>query len=294
LAGLEQVFRLYMVDSDAESDWMNPANSDDPSKNIVGDNVSFDAIGSVGSLLEVLKDILDDMEETPYEDVFVTDYMSKWVTLEGDSIRIYDKEECIYAYNPATNTYEWMVDEDSRPTAEIPIEIQLVDPSEYPNGGAEVEGNSNGDIHKIIWKVKDGALLASDQYSMKYIVKVDTEEEGFQYDTEYVSNGTTTVHHKDNPEGDSIPVPTVEATKDEDDGYIPFVPFNPTIPGGEVIQPNDTPLAGDVIEDEDVPLAGLPNTGSESGNALLFAGMAAIVMAGAAILVIRRRNAESK
>ncbi|MBR0025590.1 MAG: LPXTG cell wall anchor domain-containing protein, partial [Clostridia bacterium] len=62
----------------------------------------------------------------------------------------------------------------------------------------------------------------------------------------------------------------------------------------ETIQPNDTPLAGEVIEDEDVPLAGLPNTGSKGGNALLFAGMAAIVMAGAAVLVIRRRNAESK
>ena len=67
-----------------------------------------------------------------------------------------------------------------------------------------------------------------------------------------------------------------------------------TFPNTETIQPNDTPLAGDVIEDEDVPLAGLPNTGSESGNALLFAGMAAIVMAGAAVFVIRRRNAESK
>jgi hypothetical protein len=48
--------------------------------------------------------------------------------------------------------------------------------------------NKNGKLYKIEWSIKDGMLLASDNYKLKYQVKVDTQELGYDSKNEIKAN----------------------------------------------------------------------------------------------------------
>ncbi len=194
LAAKDEVVHLYMVDTNGATTWMNPNNSIDSSKNVVGANVSFTYNANVSGLTNGLAGVLGEISRTPYNDVVVTDYMSKWVNLDTESLKIVDNTTGQVIW---TVTEGWKITEGI-PTAEVsPVVMTKVEATEYEAGGADVIGNTNGDIYKLTWKVKDGALLLSDSYALVYTVYVDTEEEGFQLDEYYPANGNTYMEYKD-------------------------------------------------------------------------------------------------
>lgn len=179
LAANEKVAQLYMVDSNKATSWMsNMVNS--------ADNVSFYEAGSVSNLFTALEGVLTNLSYTPYNDVIVTDYMSKWVNLDTTTIEIVDNNSETIIWTSAKG---WLISEN-RPTAqEIPVIIEEVSSDAYSEGGSNVVGNQNGTIYKLTWYVKDDAMLRSHNYSLVYEVDVDTKETDFKYDTYYPANG---------------------------------------------------------------------------------------------------------
>ena len=211
LAAHENVAHLYMVDSNSATSWMaSMANS--------AGNVSFYEAGSVSNLLTALEGVLTNLSYTPYNDVVVTDYMSKWVNLDKTSLKIVDNNlgKTIW-----TSAEGWLISEN-RPTAqEIPVVVEEVSSDAYAEGGSNVIGNENGTIYRITWYVKDGAMLRNHNYSLVYEVDVDTQENGFEYDTHYPANGNTTIDYteKNGDENteitENIAVPDVIVAKPE-------------------------------------------------------------------------------
>ena len=200
LAAMDEVKHLFMIDTNGRSSWMDPANSEDTTKNVVGENVSFAANVSISAMEEALGNVLAELANTPHRDAVVTDYMSKWVNLIPESIKIVDKSvvdengnyKVIWTY-----TEGWLIGEADRPTKqEVPVKVEGVPEAEYPAGGADVEGNISGDIIKLTWYVKDGILTRSDNYSLVYDVKLD-EAEGILPGVNYPTNGRTFVKYVD-------------------------------------------------------------------------------------------------
>ncbi len=222
LADNDKVESLYLIDNNKTTEWMQTVGNADAT-----DNTEFVAAGSVANILPAIESALTDLSMTPYNDVVVTDYMSKWVDLDTDTIHIVDNTtgEDIY-----TTEKGWLIEEALRPTSkENPVIVELVDPSLYADGGPDVIGNTNGDIYKLTWYVKDGALLRSENYSLKYVVAVDTEEAGYVHGTDYPANGTTEVSFTDEFGKNvvaAVLVPTVET--EAPPIVIPFIP--PVIP----------------------------------------------------------------
>ncbi len=179
---------LYHVGySGADGTWMNPEKGyyegKDISKLHYIHNTSFAV---------VVDDLLTDIEETvvmAYKDVTITDPMSKWVTMDPSSIRIYNGDTLIYKYGEG-----WLTDDKP---AKTPITLTPQD-----NGRTQ-----------ITWRVKDGALLPADRYTLRYTVDVDETVEGFEYGKEYPANDPTNVTYKD-PDGNEhtepIDVPKVK------------------------------------------------------------------------------------
>ena len=209
LAAMEKVAHLYMVDTNGATSWMDPAKSTDSSKNVVGENVSFTYNAQTGGLTTGLSEVLKDLAATPYNDVVVTDYMSKWVNLDYGSIRIVDNAAGQVIW---TVTDGWKIGENRPTEKENPVEIEPVSEEGYEAGGEDVIGNSSGEIYKLTWYIKDGALLRSDSYSLVYNVLVDVEEDGFRFDQVYPANGNTYMEYKDE-NGD----------EQEEDIEVPFV-----------------------------------------------------------------------
>ncbi len=199
LAAMPEVDALYIIDTNRTTDWM---------QTVGGEN--FLPAGSVANILPAIESVLTDLATTPYNDVVITDYMSKWVNLDTTTIAIVDDKSGETIWN---STEGWLINE-GRPTAkENPVEIELVSPSEYYKGGSETVGNQHGNIYKLTWTVKDGAMLRSDSYHLEYIVDVDTHEAGFVYGRAYAANGTTTVEYTDGEgerHNEEIDVPVVE------------------------------------------------------------------------------------
>ena len=160
---------------------------------------------SISGLLDVVGPLTEELSKTNYTNVVVTDYMSKWVLLHTDSISI---------KNDTTGETIWTIKDGwaegvEKPTAkEAPVVVELVAPEDYDKGGADVIGNTNGDIYKLTWYVKDDCLLRTDNYSLHYDVTVDIEEEGFVFGVEYPANGNTYVDFEENGHND-IEVPNV-------------------------------------------------------------------------------------
>jgi len=80
-----------------------------------------------------------------------------------------------------------------------------------------MELNENG-RYEITWRIKDGALLYTDRYSLRYVVEVDETAEGFRYDTFYPANDYTYATYTDengDPQLAEIPVPEVKEYEEE-------------------------------------------------------------------------------
>ncbi len=182
LAAMEQVKSLYIVDNNRTTAWM---------QTVGGEN--FIPAGSVANLIPALAGALTNLATTPFNDVVVTDYMSKWVILDPASVAVVDDTtgEAIW-----TAVDGWLI-EDGRPTAAEPVIIEKVSAAKYALGGADVVGNAHGDIYKLTWSVKDGAMLRSENYHLEYNVTLDTQEPGYVAGLNYPANGDTTVDYKD-------------------------------------------------------------------------------------------------
>ena len=195
LAAMPIVNELYMVryGNHAQGWW---------AKNVTG--AKYYSADSVASLLEVLKPMTEELSQTNYTNVVITDYMSKWVLLHTDSI---------YVQNDTTGEIIWTIkdgwlSETDRPTSKTPVTCEKVDPADYAAGGADVIGNTNGDIYKLTWNVKDDCLLRTDNYSLHYVVTVDIDEPGFVPGQEFPANGNTFVDYEVGGHND-IQVPDV-------------------------------------------------------------------------------------
>ena len=216
LAAMEQVKAMYVVDYDGYTSWMDTG--------ITNEKSTFVQSNGIAGLCEALDGALGELAKTPFNDVVITDYMSKWVNLDPETIRIVDNSTGEVIWTVADG---WLIDEN-RPTAqETPVVVELVDSADYAAGGDDVVGNTSSDIYKLTWYVKDGAMVRSDTYSLKYEVTVDAAEEGFDYNTEYPANGNTDLNYTDE-NGDEktseIKVPSVEVEMEEPEDI--FVNFN--------------------------------------------------------------------
>ncbi len=196
LAEKDNVKKIYMIGygNSAVNSWMNP---DSGHKNAIeSEKVEYLHLNSVNDSLEISKPIVDNVEYTGYHDMSITEYVSKWGILQPNTIKIYDGDKVIYEYSEETQSFEWTISEEERPvTSQIPIEVTVLEKDEYDVGGANTIGNTSGDIYKIYWKVKDGELFKTDHYHIEYEVLLDTEEEGFEYNVEYPTNGDSVVDY---------------------------------------------------------------------------------------------------
>lgn len=235
LAGMDKVEKVYLIGMNGnggtcyKTSWMN-ASSENKANNTAKvfadhEKIKFiDGDTAINGVLAEIGTLGQQLSVTEYNDVEVTDYMSKWVLLDTKSVAIWDGDEKIYGYNEETGQYEWYIDESEQPTEEEPVTIEEVKPSEYAEGGPEVVGNTSGKVYKLTWKVTDDTLKTSDEYSMTYDVKADQAEEGFKPDVSYLANGKTVVTYVDT-EGTSqveaIEVPVVDVPREYmDDRYL--------------------------------------------------------------------------
>jgi hypothetical protein len=198
LAKVEEVKDLYLVryTSDSRATWMPDAAA--VSEN---DNIHYVQSDSISTLTSALAGTLENLANTPYNDVVVTDYMSKWVNLIPETVKVTDAAGNVVAdFDPANSTkdasgkytsyaYKWV----GAPlcASKAPIVLDLVPASEYAAGGADVIGNKSGDIYRITWNLKDRALYRNDAFELHYDVTADIEEPGFEYDIDLPANRNT-------------------------------------------------------------------------------------------------------
>ena len=208
------VSQLHMIDTDGKSDWMDPA-----SGGVAGNNVTFTQISDLANFEALFAAGLAKLSRTGHTNVTVTDYMSKWVNFDpaSSNLRIVDDTtgETIWTY-----TDGWKIAENRPTSKNPPVAVEVVPASDYTAGGADVVGNTSGDIYKLTWNVKDDSLLRTDSYSLRYTVTVDTEENGFVSGAAYPANGNTNVtfiNENGQPDGNTIKVPNVTAHLPEPD-----------------------------------------------------------------------------
>ena len=211
LAAMDEVAAMYVVDYDGYTAWMDTG--------ITSEKSTFIQSNGIAGLCEALAGALTDLAKTPFNDVYVTDYMSKWVNLDASTLKIVDNSTGETIWTVAGG---WLI--DNAPTAKNPpVVVEKIASADYANGGVDVIGNTSGDIYKLTWYVKDGAMLRSDTYSLKYEVTVDTAEKGFEYNKEYPANGNTDLHYTDENGKDKtkeIEVPPVDGVKDTVDEIV--------------------------------------------------------------------------
>lgn len=212
LAANEKVTRIYMIDSDSTTAWMANMSTD-------AANVLFYESGSTANLIETVQSVLTNLTYSPYNDVIITDYMSKWVNFAENTAKVINNKTGQTIW---TSDDGWLIDEN-RPTSKAsPVVIESVSSENYADGGTNVVGNQNGTIYKITWYVKDGAMVRNDNFSLIYEIDVDIGETGFEYNINYPANGKTTLTFTEK-DGDS----TSEKTEDIP---VPDVIVNKTIP----------------------------------------------------------------
>ena len=191
LANMGQVKHLYIVDYDGKSAWMDLGH----------EKSTFILSSGIAGLLTALEDTLNELAKTPYNDVVVTDYMSKWVLLDPTTIHVVDGNGNLIATFDAENSpkdaegnytaylYKWVG--EALCAEKAPIVLELVPESEYGAGGADVIGNADGPIYRITWNLKDGPLMRNEAFKLQYEVTMNTEEPGFEYNKDYPANGNT-------------------------------------------------------------------------------------------------------
>ncbi len=198
----EKLAALHMVDTSSVDTWINNIDS-------ANGTVTITQSSGIAGLIDAIEYILSDLSKLPYNDVVVTDYMSKWVNLDQSKISIVDDSIGQEIWNSKDG---WLITQNRPTDQEVPVIVELVDPSDYQRGGPHVVGNKHGDIFKITWYVKDGVMLRSDHYHLEYVVELDTQEPGFQYGKNYPANGDTTADYTDengDPQEEEITVPEV-------------------------------------------------------------------------------------
>ena len=178
LSQQNKVANLHMVDTNSQTSWMT-AMAD------VESNIHFYDLASASSLVSVLKASITNLACIPYNDVVITDYMSKWVNLDKATIKVGDNNTGKVIW---TNKDGWIISENRPTSRENPVVVEKV-------SGANVEGNTNSTTYKLTWYVKDGAMVSSHNYSLVYEVDVDIKESGFKYDTKYPANVSTTIEY---------------------------------------------------------------------------------------------------
>lgn len=186
LSEQSKVANLYMVDTNSQTSWMT-AMAD------VESNIHFYDLTSASSLVSTLKASITNLAYIPYNDVVVTDYMSKWVNLDKATIKVVDYSAKAVIW---TNKDGWRISRNRPTSQEVPVIVEEV-------SGANVDGNKNGTTYKLTWYVKDGAMLNSHNYSLEYEVDVDIKESGFKYDTKYPANVSTTIEYT-RKDGDKV------------------------------------------------------------------------------------------
>ena len=299
VAAMEEVAGMYMVryKTDYRSDWMTDI-----------EGTEFVQSKDISTLVSALEDTLSKLAKTPYNDVSVVDYMSEWVNLLPETVKIVDNQTGdVIAELDEKNSdiengvyvYDWTG--EALCAEKAPIVLELVDPADYADGGEDVVGNTEGDIWKITWNLKDGPLYRSDNYSLTYQVTVDTAEDDFEYDTWYPANGNTTVEYTDE-EGEEtvvdVEVPDVivpsekkdPPKKDKDKDRKPVV----TIPDEQVPvapAPEET-VEEEVVEipEEEVPMADVPKTGDISALWLALSALSGTGLAGVSVIGRRKRE----
>lgn len=193
----EKVLGLYMLDyASKKNTWMNPAST--TGNQVSSDKVTYLASKDYGQAVDQIIGLSEEMFKTAYIDTTIVDPMSKWVTLDPDSIRIYENDLLIW------DDGEWLY-EDKQP-AENPVTLTT-----DPTTGHSV----------ITWTIKDGPLLYTDRYFLKYEVDVDETVEGFEYGKDYPANDPTFVNYTDENGDDQtkeIKVPDVHQPE-EPDGF---------------------------------------------------------------------------
>ena len=211
----EKISDMYIVryGKDHRSGWMT---------NVEG--TTFVQSDSVSTLTQALAETLKELSKTPYNDVVITDYMSKWVNLLPETIKVVDKHGNVVAEFDAENStknengeytsyvYKWTG--DALCAEKAPIVLDLIDPENYAAGGPDVEGNDSGVIYRITWNLKDGPLYRYDAYSLKYDVTVDYDETGFEFEKDLPANGNTDLEYTDDEDFTvkvKIRVPTIFA-----------------------------------------------------------------------------------
>ncbi len=187
----EKLVRLYHVGySGAGNTWMNPEKGSFADYDI--SKLSYVYSTKFAGVQLELEKLTDEFIATAYKDTTVTDPMSKWVTMDPQTIRIYDDSKGVVLWEYGKG---WLTD------------LQLT--------AAEPIGLSENEYGRtvITWKVKDGLLLHSDRYSLRYTVNVDETAEGFVPGESYPANDPTSVtwlDPQDNPVTEPIPVPDVQ------------------------------------------------------------------------------------
>lgn len=188
LAGNAKVKNLYLVGypgSIAGAHWMNP---DATVENKVSKNEKVAFLSSTdfqGALSDLQMQVEATIVKTPISDPVVTDPMSKWVNFDPATLAIASEGETIWTYEKG-----WLIPEGSRPVSGDPIVV-----SNDPETGRPV----------ISWKIKDGALILTDRFTLTYSVTMNTEAEGFVHGKEYPLNDPTDVTYL-NSEGEKTKV----------------------------------------------------------------------------------------
>lgn len=188
----------------------------------------------IKEIVNIFSNLTADLIYTNYVNSIITDYTSKWVIpmdVNGDNI--FDEKDI-------TLTNDGVLVPDAN------IEVIKLTEEEIQNSADEqIKGNTNGDIYKITWYLKD-KFKHSDKYELSYKVKVDTQEEGFVSEELYKANGETTLTYdviETGPNGETtiaedvifnIDVPTVSqkenvivvTKKDEENNLLKGSDFN--------------------------------------------------------------------
>ena len=194
LAANGKVLQVHMLDFASKTNtWMNPAST--TNHHVTSGKITYHTATNYTAAVDKMKELSLEAFETIYADVTVVDPMSKWVTLDPNTIRIYDGDTLIYQHGEG-----WLI---TNPPTENPISL-----------------TQSGNQYQITWKIKDGPLYYTDRYCLKYVVNVDETAEGFEYGKEYPANDPTHVEYTDengNEQKKSVTVPDVEENLPPDD-----------------------------------------------------------------------------
>ena len=195
LANNAKVLELYMMDFASKNNtWMNPDST--TAYHCTSEKISYNTATNFSAAVDKIETLSDEMFVTVYKDTTVTDPMSKWVTLNPSSIRIYRDDTLIYKYGEG-----WLTDD--QPAAN-PITLTKT---------------ADG-YDQITWRIKDGNLLYTDRYFLKYTVDVNETAEGFEYGTDYPANDPTNVTYTDasgEPQTVPVDVPNVKENEPVED-----------------------------------------------------------------------------